>query len=492
VGGGAGTTATGGAGGAGAAGGSAGGPAGAGGSSGDGMGGSAGGTAGGPPIVEPSLVTSAQGAYWQEGTFTEVTSGNADITVNDATTYQTWDGFGGTFNEKGWAMLSVLSASDRDRAMNLLFGVDGARFAFGRVPIGSSDYGLDRYTLNENAGDYAMEMFSIDRDTENLIPYIQAALVIRPDLRLWASPWTPPTWMKDNNAFDGGNMRDDADVLGAHALYLAKFVEEYGKLGIKIEAIHPQNEPGYETRYPSCLWTAALMTKYIRDYLGPTFEERQVPAQIFLGTMSNADAGKDGTIISTVTADSGAMNYVKGFGLQWNMINSIPSLRSLNLPIVQSEHKCGNYPWETATFNAQTPPNDHAYGVESWGLIVDWITAGANSYSAWNMVLDRNGHNLDMTRPWPQNALMWVDESQRTLNVTPAYYAFRHVSQFVDPGAQRVATMGGDALAFKNPDGSLVLALYNSGGARQMIVSIGGKQLQFQAPGNGWATVNLH
>jgi glucosylceramidase len=443
-----------------------------------------------PTFVEPQLVTSAQNAYWKVGTLTEVASGTAGVTVNDASTFQKWDGFGGTFNEVGWAMLQLLSETDRKLAIDLLFGVDGARFAFGRVPIGSSDYALERYTLNEKAGDFAMESFSIEHDKGNLIPYIQAALAVKPDIRLWASPWTPPTWMKTNAAFDGGNMKDDDQTLGAHALYLAKFVEEYAKVGIKIEAIHPQNEPGYETRYPSCLWTAELMTKFIRDFLGPTFEERQVPAQIFLGTMSNADAGKDGTIVSTVLADTGAMRYVKGFGLQWNMINTISSLKSSNLPIVQSEHKCGNYPWETATFNATTPPNDHAYGVESWGLIVDWITAGATSYSAWNMVLDKNGHNLDTMRPWPQNALLWVDKDTKKLNITPAYYVFRHVSEFVDPGATRVATTGGSALAFKNPDGTLVLALFNSGGAKKETVSIGGKLLQFDVPGNGWATVN--
>jgi len=478
--------------GVGAEGGSAGTPGGFAGMQPGGMGGAPlGGTGGAPPIVEPAVVTSAQNAYWKEGTLTEVTSGTADVTVNDATTYQPWDGFGGTFNEVGWAMLQLLTPTERDRALNLLFGMDGARFAFGRVPIGASDYALTRYTLDESPGDYTMANFSVEHDQANLIPYIQAALAIKPDIRLWASPWSPPTWMKDNGAIDGGNMKDDAMVLSAHALYLAKFVEEYAKLGIPIEAIHPQNEPGYETRYPSCLWTPALVTKYIRDYLGPTFDERKVPAKIYLGTMSNADAGKDGTIISTVTADSGAMKYVKGFGLQWNMIDSIASLKSLDLPIVQSEHKCGNYPWETATFNANTAPNDYAYGIESWGLIVDWINAGATSYSAWNMVLDKDGKNSDMTRAWPQNALLWVDKTAKTLNVTAAYYVFRHVSEFVDPGAKRVATTGGSALAFKNPDGSIAVAMYNSGAAKQAIVSVGAKKLQFDMPSNGWATVNV-
>ena len=99
------------------------------------------------------LVTSAPGAYWKtDGQLTEVTSGNADVTVDDTATAQTWEGFGGAFNEMGWNVLSMLSPADRDRAIHLLYGADGARFAFGRIPIGASDYAIDRYTLDETAG----------------------------------------------------------------------------------------------------------------------------------------------------------------------------------------------------------------------------------------------------------------------------------------------------------------------------------------------------
>ncbi|WP_437951236.1 glycoside hydrolase family 30 beta sandwich domain-containing protein [Sorangium sp. So ce296] len=452
-------------------------------------------TGGGPPVVEPTLITSGPNDYWKTGTPTEVTSGNADVTVDDATTHQRWDGFGGTFNEAGWNVLSMLGEAERARAIELLFDKhEGAAFVYGRIPIGASDYAMDRYTLAETPNDTAMASFSIDRDKERLIPYIKAALAVRPGLHLWASPWTPPTWMKSNGAFDGGRMKDDASTLQAYALYLAKFVEAYAGEGITIEAVHPQNEPNYETRYPSCIWTGPLMAKFIGTYLGPTFADRGLTAQIYLGTMSNNESGKDGAIISAVTGDATAMGYVKGFGLQWNMMSSASGLRSRNLPIVQTEHKCGNYPWNPAgspPFDAQKAPNDHAYAEESWGLIRDWIKAGVTSYSAWNMVLDTAGKNLDSERPWPQNALLTVDTAAKTLNVTPVYHVFRHVSEYVDPGAMRVATTGGDALAFKNPDGSIVTILYNSGNAAKMtVLDVAGKKLQFSIPAHGWATVN--
>jgi glucosylceramidase len=459
-----------------------------------GTGGSAVGTGGATAAAEPTLVTSAQNAYWRVGTLTEVTSGTVDVTVNDASVTQNWDGFGGTFNEVGWHVLSMLSAPDRDRAMRLLFdATDGARFSYGRIPIGASDYAMDRYTLNETANDTMMTQFSIERDKLRIIPYVQAALAIKPDIHLWASPWTPPSWMKSNNAIDGGNMKEDTTNLPALALYLARFVEEYAKLGIRIAAIHPQNEPGYETRYPSCLWTAAGMARFIGTYLGPTFADRRLTAEIYLGTMSNNDAGKDGTIVSTVMADATAARYVRGFGLQWNMIPIIAGLKSRNLPILQTEHRCGNYPWNPAglpAFNPNTAPNDYPYAVESWGYIRDWIRAGVTMYGAWNMVLDTAGKNLDTERPWPQNALLTVNTTSRTLNVTPVYYVFRHASQFVDPGAKVVATSGGDALAFKNPDGTIVTVIYNSGAARRMTVMVAGRRQQFDMPASGWATIN--
>ena len=134
-------------------------------------------------------------------------------------------------------------------------------------------------------------------------------------------------------------------------------------------------------------------------------------------------------------------------------------------------------------------PNDEAYAVESWGLVRDWIRRGITAYSVWNMVLDTAGTSIDTTRVWPQNALLTVDTATRTLNITPTYYVFRHLSQFVAPGAKVTATSGGDNLAFKNPDGSIVVVLFNSGPARTMTVAAGGKTLQFAMPGSGWATL---
>lgn len=484
---------------------------------------SGGGTIAGETLPGPTFVTSAQNAYWQTGTMTTVNSGTATLTVNDGTTFQTFSGFGGAFNEKGWSYLQMLSASDRSKAMNLLFDwTNGAHFLIARIPMGASDYAISRYTEDDTANDFSMSQFSISRDTQNLIPYVQAALAINPNIQLWASPWTPPAWMKvngtgsgaDSFADDGGTMSSSTQVLQAWALYETKFVQAYAAMGMNISWIVPQNEPNYAQTYPSCLWPTSLYDEYVKTYLGPELASQNVNSQIYLGTMScnsgcgTGDTGTDAAIVAAVTADSAAMKFIKGFAMQWNELADVPNVTKLNLglPIGQTEHRAGNVPFggETTivnvgnapvniTFNSTTAPNDFNYALESFGLIGQWLQAGVTSYSAWNMVLDTVGLGIDAVRVWPQNALLTVNTSTKTLNITPAYYVFRHFSQFIAPGAVRVSTGGSTSLvsyAFKNPDGSHALIMYNgSSSSVQTIASVGGKMIQFTVPANAFATL---
>jgi glucosylceramidase len=427
----------------------------------------------------PDVIVSGKDSYWQTGTFTTVTSGTADVTVDENSTKQAWEGFGGTFNEMGWDALSVVS-SEIPKVMTLLFDAkDGANFVYGRIPIGASDYATSWYTLAETANDYSMTNFSIARDRQKLIPYIKAALQAKPNLHLWASPWICPSWMKD-----GANMKSDAQTLGAYALYFAKFVEEYGKEGLKIEAIHHQNEPGYA----QVRWTQSLFVTFIKTYLGPKFTERNVPAQIWCGTMSNPT---DSNIAKACMNDAAAMKYIVGFGLQWNLESVVPTLAQKGR-VWQTEHRCGNYNfeakyWDQSRYDPNKPQNDHLYGEESWQLIRDWVAAGVNAYCAWNMVLDTYGKSLGN---WPQNALLVVDRSAKKLIITPAYYVFRHFSQYIDSGATRLGTTGSiDALAFRNPDGSIISEVYNKNDAsKKMTVSVTNTLYQFDVPAHGWAT----
>lgn len=467
-------------------------------------------TTGGMPPMRPSLITSGTGAYWQIG---EVTPGgtSANITVNSGQTFQEWHGWGGTFNEAGWVALQALSESDRQKALTLLFDVnDGIGFDWGRIPIGPSDYAIQRYTLSDSPG-----QFSITHDQMYLIPYIHAAQAIKGDVKYWASPWTPPPWAKsgttENQGYDKGYF--NTTYYQQYADFFVDWIQAYEAEGIPIDSVMPQNEPGWAQSYPTCAFGPATdstnnvevpnpvtLGTFVDQYLFPTLDAAGLSTNVWFGTLSNNKYFPD---YWNDMASKASFSRIVGGALQWETQASIGTVKNSGKLIMQSEHKCGNYPWLSAkatsvadanrdNFLASQAPNNQAYGEESWDLMKSWIEDGVNIYSAWNMVLDKYGWNLDEVRPWPQNAMLAVDTDTGMLNVTPYYYVFRHLAQYVDVGAVRIGVSGGDALAFKNPDGSIVTVMFNEGQqAAATTLSIDGTMVQFSIPARGWATVNF-
>jgi len=472
--------------------------------------------AGGTSVAEPELVTSGKDDYWKVGTLTKGGTA-ATVTVTSTGTKQAWDGWGGTFNEKGWSMLLGLDAAKQSEIMKKLFDVkDGIGFSWGRIPIGPSDYALTRY----NFQDSATAAFSIDHDKTvsatskaPLMQFIKAAQAVKSDIKFWGSAWTPPPWMKtgastaaDSMGYDKGSMINTKANLDAYATYLVNWIKAYEAEGIKINFIVPQNEPGWAQAYPSCAWgsytdgsTNHYGTSYLGDFvtnnLSPAMKTASLTTNIWYGTFSNDGAFPD--YWANTPADK---SLIKGVALQWATDVEVSKVVAAGFKVMQSEHKCGNYPWLTPkatseadstrdNFLADHAPNNHAYGEESWDLIKGWIDKGVNSYSAWNLVLDKGGFNLDKSRPWPQNALIVVDGT--TVKYTAAYYVFRHVAEFVEPGATVLTATGGNALAFKNPDGTVVTIMYNKGdAAANTVLSVDGTMYQVSIPAHGWATVN--
>ena len=199
---------------------------------------------------------------WRNGGEIKVSPLDTDF-VNDVivTPYeeQTREGFGTCLNELGWDALNLLSKKDKEKLMKELFHpTEGACLGYCRLTIGANDYSRNWYSFNENEGDFGMEKFDISRDYEAHIPYIKEVKKINPGLRLWASPWSPPTWMKTNHHYatqkgdhndleennqvlNGDHFIQDPRYLEAYALYLSKFFEAYKKEGIQVEMLQFQN-----------------------------------------------------------------------------------------------------------------------------------------------------------------------------------------------------------------------------------------------------------
>jgi glucosylceramidase len=360
---------------------------------------------------------------------------------------QIWEGFGGCFNELGWIALSRLPAARRQTVIEALFHPHtGCRFNFGRLPIGASDYAAAWYSHDEIPGDRAMKHFSIARDHQYLIPYIRSALALRPDLTLFASPWSPPTWMKSPPVYNYGTLIWTPANLKAYALYFVKFVQAYQKAGITIRQIHPQNEPVADQKFPSCLWTGEQLREFIVRYLGPAFRQHGLDTEIWLGTLNTDDY--DGFPL-TVLRDPRAHREIAGISFQWAGRNAIQRTHAAwpEKRLMQSENECGD------------GRNSWDYAGYIFNLIRHYLCNGANSYIYWNMVLDKGGRS---TWGWLQNSMITIDGARVIYN--PEFYVLRHFARAIAPGARRLETGGagsGNAVAFVNPDGSRVAVIRN-------------------------------
>jgi glucosylceramidase len=385
------------------------------------------------------------------------------VRIAPGKTFQTIDGFGGCFNELGWVALSKASQADRERVLSALFSDDGCAFTMGRLPIGANDFALDWYSLDETPGDLALTNFSTARDEKCLLPYVKAAMAMRPTLKCWGSAWSPPTWMKTNTNYSKGSLKWEPPILRSYATYLARWVEAYRAAGVNVFAVFTQNEPNVLNVYPTCLWTGPQLREFVADYLGPTLRDRKTNVELWLGTL-NGDHANDGDNVNdrlvTVLDDPKANAFITGIAFQYDDAKNEIGSASLLYPdkkLMQSETECmsGANSWSDAQ--------------RLFGLMKYYLENNANSYFAWNMVLDETGMS---SWNWRQNTLVTVNRESGQVTFNGEYYVMRHFSQFVKPGAKRVLTTGGwnDKIAFVNPDGSTVLVIGNSSGKPMPIV----------------------
>jgi glucosylceramidase len=419
-------------------------------------------------------VVSTADASWQvqpENSIEFIENGTADAEVDILHSLQTIDGFGTCFNELGWTSLSTLSDADRETILKELFEPGtGANFTICRMPVAANDFSLDWYSYDETEGDFELKDFSIDHDRKTLVPFIKNALKYNPALRLWASPWSPPAWMKDNKHYacqplntgffdavgqngitpeqvrhEGDNMFIQEDAyFKTYALYFKKFIEAYRAENINISMIMPQNEFNSCQPFPSCTWTATGLNKFVGEYLGP--EMQKLGVDLFFGTMERPNT----LLVDTLLKDANSGKYIKGVGFQWAGKKAVGKIHETypDLKIYQTEQECGN------------GKNDWKHCLYAWSLLKHFMNNGANVYEYWNTSLEKGG----MSRwGWTQNSLVVVDTQLKTYTYSYEYYLLKHASHFVLPGAQRLATSGefSNLLAFKNTDNSYVLVIHN-------------------------------
>jgi glucosylceramidase len=409
---------------------------------------------------------------WQShrGKIVKKSTENADVELLVNKRLQTIEGFGACFNELGWTSLSFLSESDRTSIFKELFASNyGANFTICRMPVGANDFSRDWYSYNETEGDFAMNNFSISNDLETLIPFIKSAQNYNPKLKIWASPWSPPTWMKWNKHYacrvsepeldkkfknnldinqqgkEGTNMFIQKDnYFSAYALYFSKFIEAYRKQGIAISTIMPQNEFNSCQIFPSCTWTASCLSKFIGDYLGPKMKKQKV--EIMFGTMERPSKA----LVDTIFSNPQAKKYVKGVGFQWAGKKAIPEVYKTypKIKLYQTEQECGD------------GNNDWKYCCYTWDLMKHYFNNGVSAYMYWNISLEKGGFSR---WGWQQNSLVTVDADAKTYQYNYEYYLLKHLSHYVKPGAKLISTTGqfSNLLAFINPDNSIAVVLQN-------------------------------
>ncbi|WP_372937976.1 hypothetical protein [Seonamhaeicola sp.] len=392
-----------------------------------------------------------------------------DVVVYTDSLLQAIDGVGGAFNELGWEAISALPKESANQVFNALFSKEGCNFSMCRIPLGASDYALSYYSSNDVPEDFEMRDFNIDRDRYILIPYLKEALKVNSNLQIWASPWSPPAWMKVNehyamrsgefgNAIKGNKMHPGAKILNnatgfkmqerylkAYALYFSKFVQSYKNEGIELFSIQPQNEIAYQPNWPSCTWRPEDMAYFINDFLGPQFEEDGLDTEIWLGTVNSGDPN----YVKTVLEYKDASKYIAGVGFQWGGAKSIPTIHKEypDLKLMQTENKCGEH------------ENNWTSVERSWKDLVHYINNGAGSYMYWNMVLDETGKSA---WGWPQNSMVVIDKNSKSIKYTDEFYLFKHLSHFVQPGDYYLkSSEGKNHLAFKLKDGRILMLVYN-------------------------------
>ncbi|MGF7074286.1 glycoside hydrolase family 30 beta sandwich domain-containing protein [Mucilaginibacter sp. 3215] len=380
------------------------------------------------------------------------------ITVDENQTYQGIDGFGFTLTGGSAGLLNGLGANQTN-VLNELFGTANGQIGISyiRISIGASDLSSSDFTYNQTAGDFNMNNFSISAENQDLLPILKKIIAINPSIKIIATPWTAPTWMKvnttGNNGYTGGSLNTAAGYYDAYARYFVKYLQAMQAQGITIDAITPQNEPLNPYNNPSMVMQPDEQANFIKNNLGP-----QIRAAGFQTKIIAYDHNTDRIDYpETVLADGGANPYVDGsaFHLYAGNISSLTDVHNA-------------YPNKNVYFTEQWVGAPSNFGGDlSWHvntLIIGATRNWSRNVLEWNLASDPN--NNPHTPGGCSTCLGGITVSGTSITRNVGYYIIGHASRFVRPGAVRISSnLSGSIqnVAFKNSDGSKVLIALNNG-----------------------------
>ncbi len=415
--------------------------------------------------VTPWLTNGNQSALLeQQGSISFVGNSNPtsnSIIINKNVLSQSIEGYGFCLTQGSAEVINGLSNTKRDELLNELFGTNGLGISALRISIGASDLSNSVYSYNETQGDVNMNNFSLaGPDSTHLIPLLQEILLINPDIKILATPWTAPTWMKDNGTWIGGSL--NPSYYAAYSLYFIKYLEALQGYGIDIWAITPQNEPENPFNEPSMLMSASEQTDFINNHLGPAIQLSTFNTKIIA-----FDHNCDNTAYPIQVLNNSS--YVDGaaFHLYAGDISALSTVHDAT----------GKNIYFTEQFTSSNGNFNGDFGWHMRNVIIGASNNWSKTVFEWNLASDSNhdphtpGGCTDCL-----GALTIPDANNYTRNVS--YYIIGQIAKFVFPGAQKIEAIstnnGISTTAFKNLDGTIVVIAYNNNNQTKTIRVIDG------------------
>jgi glucosylceramidase len=385
------------------------------------------------------------------------------VFVDPSKRFQTILGVGGALTDAAAETFAKLPKAKQGEILSAYFDTDkGIGYTLARTNIHSCDFSSGSYTY-VNEGDAELKSFNISHDQQFRIPFIKQALAAAGGkLIIFASPWSPPAFMKDNKSMlHGGKLK--AESYQPWANYYTRFIKAYQREGIPIWGISIQNEPMATQQWESCIYSAEEERDFLKNYLGPTMKREGLGDKKIIAWDHNRDLIYQR--VSTILADPKAAQYVWGIGYHWYEPWSGGEPMFDNVKLVQESFPDKNLIFTEGCADSFNPQklNDWKLGEQYGRSMINDFNSGAVGWTDWNILLDETGgpnHVKNFCF-----APVHADTKTGQLIYTNSYYYIGHFSKFVRPGARRIASSPSRSqllsAAFINQDGKVSVVVMN-------------------------------